>query len=78
MHDVYQKKTEHPRVSLTSHDHDLTSHDLFGPWTSRIDSTIITKIIGVLHINRKQYYNENMSRQLRGEMTDLRPTLIDL
>ena len=49
---------------MTSHDHDLTSNDFFDLRTSRIDSTIVAKNIGVLHINsenlKEQYYNENM------------------
>ena len=66
---------------MTSHDHNFTSHDLFRLSTSRIDSIIITKNIGVLDINWKlktAVLQWNMSRQVRVEMNHLRLTFIDL
>ena len=61
----YQKKAEHQRISyvktflfcswpLTSHGHDLTSHDFFGPLTSGINSAI-TKTIGVTAVLQWKY-----------------------
>ena len=67
------------------------SYDLFDLLTSRIDIIIINKnrdvachwkaidrcIICLSKFEVKSY-NENMSRQVKGQMTDLRLTFIDL
>ena len=56
---------------LTSHDHDLTSYDLFWPFDLK-NSIIITKNKGMLH------YKENMYQQVWGLMIDHRLTFIEL